>query len=33
MYHALGLGQDARVFDPTGRPHYIVQGTPVLDLF
>ncbi|MEI7684146.1 MAG: DUF1501 domain-containing protein, partial [Planctomycetota bacterium] len=33
MYHALGLGKDARVFDPTGRPHYIVQGTPVLDLF
>lgn len=33
MYHALGYGADTRVTDPTGRPHYIVQGKPVLDLF
>lgn len=33
MYHALGYGPDTRVLDPVGRPHYIVQGKPVLELF
>lgn len=33
MYHALGYGPETRVIDPTGRPHYIVQGKPVLELF
>jgi len=33
MYHALGYGSDMRVIDPTGRPHFIVQGRPVLELF
>jgi hypothetical protein len=33
MYHALGHGPDTRVYDPVGRPHYIVQGRPVLGLF
>jgi hypothetical protein len=33
MYHALGYGGDTRVVDPIGRPHYIVQGKPVTELF
>ncbi len=33
MYHALGFGADTRVTDPVGRPHYVVQGRPVLELF
>ncbi len=33
MYHALGYGPDTRVTDPAGRPHFIVQGKPVLELF
>ena len=33
IYHALGYGQDTRVVDPTGRPHFVVQGTPVHSLF
>jgi len=33
IYHALGYGKDSKVFDVTGRPHYIVQGTPVEVLF
>ena len=33
MYHALGYGADTRVTDPIGRPHFIVQGKPVLVLF
>jgi len=33
MYHALGYGPETRVTDPAGRPHYIVEGKPVRDLF
>ena len=33
IYHALGYGADTRVVDPTGRPHFIVQGRPVHELF
>jgi uncharacterized protein (DUF1501 family) len=33
IYHALGYGQDTRVVDPTGRPYFVVQGTPVHSLF
>ena len=33
MYHALGYGPDTKVTDPTGRPHFVVQGKAVLDLF
>lgn len=33
MYHALGYGPETHVSDPSGRPHFIVQGKPVLDLF
>ena len=33
MYHALGYGPDTRVVDPTGRPHFIVTGQPVHELF
>jgi uncharacterized protein (DUF1501 family) len=33
IYRALGYGADTRVTDPTGRPHFVVQGKPVLDLF
>jgi uncharacterized protein (DUF1501 family) len=33
IYHALGCGAETRVTDPLGRPHYIVQGKPVRELF
>ncbi len=33
LYHALGFGSDTRVTDPVGRPHFVVQGKPVLELF
>jgi uncharacterized protein (DUF1501 family) len=33
IYHALGYGAETRVTDPLGRPHYIVQGKPVRELF
>jgi hypothetical protein len=33
IYHALGYGPDTHVTDPTGRPHFVVQGKPVLELF
>ena len=33
IYHALGYGADTAVTDPTGRPHFVVQGKPVLELF
>jgi uncharacterized protein (DUF1501 family) len=33
MYHALGYGAETRVVDPTGRPHFVVQGKPVRELF
>jgi len=32
MYHCLGYGPDTRVVDPTGRPHFVVQGQPVHSL-
>jgi hypothetical protein len=33
MYHALGYGTDTCVTDQTGRPFFVVQGKPVLELF
>jgi hypothetical protein len=33
MYHALGYGPETNVTDPSGRPHHVMQGKPVLDLF
>ncbi len=33
MYHALGYGPDTKVVDPTGRPHFIIEGQPVRELF
>jgi Protein of unknown function (DUF1501) len=33
MYHALGYGSNTHVTDPTGRPFFVVQGNPVMDLF
>ncbi|HZZ80507.1 MAG TPA: DUF1501 domain-containing protein [Gemmataceae bacterium] len=33
IYHALGYGPETRVTDPIGRPHYIVQGRPLVELF
>ncbi len=33
IYHALGYDSNTRVVDYMGRPHYIVQGRPVLALF
>jgi uncharacterized protein (DUF1501 family) len=33
IYHALGYGSDTRVTDPVGRPHYVVAGKPLLELF
>jgi uncharacterized protein (DUF1501 family) len=33
MYHALGYGPDTCVTDRTGRPHFVVQGKPLPELF
>jgi hypothetical protein len=33
IYHALGYGAETSVTDPLGRPHHIVQGKPVRELF
>ena len=33
MYHALGYGSETRVTDQPGRPHFVVQGRPLLELF
>jgi len=33
MYHALGYGPETHVTDPSGRPHHMVRGTPLLELF
>ncbi len=33
IYHALGYGAETRVTDPLGRPHHIMQGKPVRELF
>jgi hypothetical protein len=33
IYHALGYGADSHVTDRFGRPHLIVQGKPVRELF
>jgi hypothetical protein len=33
MYHALGYGPETSVTDPTGRPHLVVEGKLVLELF
>jgi hypothetical protein len=33
IYHALGYGAETSVVDPLGRPHHVVQGKPVLELF
>lgn len=33
IYHALGYDADTTVVDPFNRPHHIVAGRPLLDLF
>lgn len=33
IYYALGYDHNTKVIDYTGRPHYIVQGRPVMALF
>jgi hypothetical protein len=33
IYHALGYDVDTTVLDPFNRPHHIIAGRPVLDLF
>jgi hypothetical protein len=33
MYQALGYGPDTKVYDQTGRPHFIVQGRAIPTLF
>ncbi len=33
IYHSLGYDSDTRVVDPTGRPVFVVEGTPVHDLY
>lgn len=33
IYHALGFDHDTKVVDPTGRPHFFVEGKPVAALF
>jgi arylsulfatase A-like enzyme len=33
IYHALGYGSQTYVTDQAGRPHFVVEGKPVLELF
>lgn len=33
IYHALGFEHDAKVLDPSGRPHFFIEGKPVNELF
>jgi hypothetical protein len=33
IYHALGYDESTQVVDPLGRPHYVVGGRPLLNLF
>lgn len=33
MYHALGISPDSLIHDPLGRPHRIVEGQPLVELF
>jgi hypothetical protein len=33
IYHALGVDESAQVFDTLGRPRFVINGQPVLDLF
>jgi len=33
IYHALGYGPDTQVVDMLGRPHFIVPGNPLVNLF
>ena len=33
VLRAAGYGDDTKVYDQSGRPHFIVQGRPVLKLF
>ncbi len=33
MYFALGYGQETKVIDPTGRPHLVIKGVPLYELF
>ena len=33
IYHALGFDRGTRVLDPSGRPHYFIEGHPVMKLF
>lgn len=33
IYHALGFTPDTKVFDPMGRPHFFIEGSPVASLF
>jgi hypothetical protein len=33
MYHALGIPPESEIPDPTGRPHRVSDGKPILELF
>lgn len=33
IYHALGISPDSTIYDPTNRPHRIVEGTALTELF
>jgi hypothetical protein len=33
IYHALGYDENTQVVDPLGRPHFVVGGRPLLNLF
>jgi hypothetical protein len=33
IYHALGYGPDTTVVDPFNRPHHVIGGRPLLELF
>ncbi|MDA0835661.1 MAG: DUF1501 domain-containing protein [Planctomycetota bacterium] len=33
IYYAMGISPDSEIYDPLQRPHRIVNGTPLVDLF
>ncbi|MBC7816148.1 MAG: DUF1501 domain-containing protein, partial [Planctomycetaceae bacterium] len=33
VYHSLGISPDAQLHDPLGRPHHLVDGRPLTELF
>ena len=33
IYHAMGIAPESEIYDPFGRPHRVVNGSPLTSLF